>query len=258
MSKFHSKSSGMSLDDRMKNNYENAYRIKLPRRMPVILRLDGKAFHTFTRGMNKPFSIELMDLMDDTTKYLLDNIQNAVLGYTQSDEISILIMNYKELNTDSWFDNNLQKMVSVAAAMATSYFCVEYNYQHLYDNEPLPFIPRKYIQFDCRAFVLPESEVNNYFISRQNDCTRNAIQMIGQSHYSQKQLHGKKCTDIVEMLNNDNAVEKKYESYSWREKFGATFLRKATAQGFTGFEVSQFAFKRSPEVTNKLLEPTEE
>ena len=102
--------------------YENAYRTKLPKRLPVLLRIDGKAFHTFTKGMEKPFDEGLTNAMWETTKYLCENIQGAKIGYTQSDEITILLTNYEKLTTESWFDNNLQKMCSVAASMATAKF----------------------------------------------------------------------------------------------------------------------------------------
>ena len=104
-----------TLGDRMKNNYENITRYYLTRRMPVIIRIDGKAFHTFTKGMKKPFDNILVKTMQETMKYLCENIQGRVLGYTQSDEISLVLTDYAELTTDAWFDNNLQKMCSVYA-----------------------------------------------------------------------------------------------------------------------------------------------
>lgn len=111
-----------TIGDRMKNNYENITRYYLTRRMPVIIRIDGKAFHTFTRGFKKPFDDILVKTMQDTMKYLCENIQGCVLGYTQSDEISLVLTDYAELTTDAWFGNNLQKMCSVSASMATMAF----------------------------------------------------------------------------------------------------------------------------------------
>lgn len=111
-----------TLGDRMKNNYENITRYYLTRRMPVIIRIDGKAFHTFTRGFKKPFDDVLVKTMQDTMRYLCENIQGCVLGYTQSDEISLVLTDYAELTTDAWFGNNLQKMCSVSASMATLAF----------------------------------------------------------------------------------------------------------------------------------------
>lgn len=116
-----------SLGDRMKNNYENVNRFYLTRRIPVIIRMDMKAGHTFTRGMKKPFDDIFVKTMQETMKYLCENIQGCVLGYTQSDEISLVLTDYAELTTDAWFGNNLQKMCSVSASMATLKFNKAFN-----------------------------------------------------------------------------------------------------------------------------------
>jgi tRNA(His) 5'-end guanylyltransferase len=173
-----------SLGDRMKENYEQAYSISLPMRMPLVIRLDGKAFHTLTRKFQKPFSIDMILWMNHTALYLCQNIQGCQLAYVQSDEISLLIHNYKHLNSNSWFDNKIQKMVSVAAGMASSVFTLE--------SQTLAC-------FDARAFILPENEVANYFIWRQKDWERNSIQMLAQSLYSYKQLHKKKNDELQEL-----------------------------------------------------------
>ena len=110
------------LGTRMKEFYENRYRIFLPRRTNVLIRIDGKAFHTYTRGLNKPYDDGLMEDMNETTKYLCENIQGAKMGYVQSDEISILITDYDDISTSAWFDNNIQKMCSIAASLATAKF----------------------------------------------------------------------------------------------------------------------------------------
>lgn len=248
MSKFHS-NSGMSLDSRMKENYENTYRIKLPKRMPVILRLDGKAFHTFTRSMKKPFDTDLILLMQDVTKYLLNNIQNAVLGYTQSDEISILLMNYSKFTTESWFDNNLQKMVSISAAMASAFATLEYNRGYIYTDEP-DYI--RLIQFDSRAFVLPEAEVNNYFVSRQQDCQRNSIQMVAQSLYSHKSLQNLSCRDLIEKIEFDKNITKKYYDYSFVEQNGSVILKYGNP---FNWDLVEHIFKKDSSIVNNLLKP---
>lgn len=176
--------SKQSLGDRMKNYYENPFKIKLPMRMPVIIRLDGRAFHTYTRKCKKPFDSILIERMINTAKYLCENIQGAELAYTQSDEISILLHNYKRLNSGSWFDNEVQKIVSISAGMASSYFSMDAG---------------KLLQFDSRVFVLPEQEVCNYFIWRQQDWERNSIQMLAQSLYSHKELHKKNNSQLQEL-----------------------------------------------------------
>jgi tRNA(His) guanylyltransferase len=173
----------MKKDDfgnRMKE-YENAFRDSLPRRLPVILRIDGCHFHTFTRGMKKPFDETLTNALWETCKYLAQNIMGCKIVYHQSDEISILLTNYDKLTTQSWFENNIQKMVSVSASMATAKF-----------NEIIkPHYPDKPLAtFDSRAWVLPHDEVTNYFLWRQQDASKNSISMVAQANFPHKQLQG--------------------------------------------------------------------
>ena len=211
-----------TLGDRMKNNYENITRYYLTRRMPVIIRIDGRAFHTFTRGFKKPFDDILVNTMQDTMKYLCENIQGCVLGYTQSDEISLVLTDYAELTTDAWFGNNLQKMCSVSASMATLAFnkffsgrvqefmydcCDEFGddvlpeKQNDYDLAYNVYFKKLYTaMFDSRVFTIPKEEVCNALIWRQQDATRNSIQSVGQANFSQKELNGKSCNDIQDML----------------------------------------------------------
>lgn len=206
-----------SLGDRMKN-YENVTRTYLTRRMPVIIRLDGKAFHSFTRGLKKPFDEIFVKSMQDTMKYLCENIQGCVLGYTQSDEITLVLVDYQSRESDAWFDNNIQKMVSVSASMATISFYhnfrqnminwVNKNVGDVVDRDASKFEYSKtivdktnaYAMFDSRVFTLPKEEVVNCLIWRQQDATRNSIQSVGQANFSQRQLHGKSCDKIQDML----------------------------------------------------------
>ena len=111
-----------SLGDRMKNYYENRAKTYLVRRMPIIIRLDGKAFHTWSRGFVKPFDKRMLETMQEVTLELCKNIQGCVLGYTQSDEITLVLIDYNTLDTDAWFDYNVEKMCSVSASMCTLYF----------------------------------------------------------------------------------------------------------------------------------------
>ncbi len=184
--------SKQSLGDRMKE-YEYAYNIRLPRRLPVIMRLDGRAFHTLTRKAEKPFDPVFIDIMNVAAVKVCEEIQGAQIAYIQSDEISILIHNYKTLESDAWFDNKIQKMVSIGASVASSVFSILAN-DHTY-----PFEELNLVQFDARVFVLPEQEVCNYFIWRQQDWERNSIQMLAQSLYSHKELHQKNQKDMQEM-----------------------------------------------------------
>ena len=111
-----------ALGARMKENYENISKTKLLRRTPVAIRIDGKAFHTFTRGFKKPFDDILIKSMEETMLYLCKNIQGCVLGYHQSDEITLILTDYKRFNSDAWFDYEVQKLCSIAASMATLAF----------------------------------------------------------------------------------------------------------------------------------------
>lgn len=204
-----------SLGDRMKENYENRAKTYLVRRTPVIIRLDGKAFHTFTRGLKKPYDEIFHNAMNETMKYLCEHIQCCKLGYTQSDEITLLLTDYDTLTTDAWFDNNVQKICSVSASMATMAFnkFLGYEYEELNrwvsecehtreDEEYMYSIYNKLdsAMFDARCFNIPKDEVTNCFIWRQQDATRNAIQMLGQCNFSHKELQNKSCNDIQDML----------------------------------------------------------
>jgi len=182
----------MDLEDRMKE-YEKSSHIKFPENIPIILRLDGRAFHTLTKGINKPFDLNFIKLMNAIAIDLCDNeIMNAKMAYIQSDEISILI--YKSVFSDSWFKNDIQKMVSISASRASS-FAIRF------DRASNQIFSSKNIIFDSRVFVLPVKEVCNYFIWRQRDWERNSIQMLAQKYYSQKQLQHKNREDMHEMIH---------------------------------------------------------
>lgn len=181
-----------SIGNRMKENYENRYRSSLTRRTPVIMRLDGRAFHTLTRGCFRPFDVRFSEVMINTASILCAGIQGAKCAYIQSDEISILITDFDKLTTEAWFDYNIQKMTSVSAGMASSYFTVAWRKEGL--------SPGAYPVFDSRVFNVPSEEVCNYFIWRQQDWIRNSLQMLCQSYFSPKQLHGKNQAAMHEML----------------------------------------------------------
>lgn len=211
-----------TLGDRMKNNYENVNRFYLTRRMPIVIRTDMKAGHTFTKGMKKPFDDIFVETMQDTMKYLCENIQGCVLGYTQSDEISLVLVDYAELTTDAWFGNNLQKMCSVSASMATLAFnkaftrniskqSKRFYTEYLEEKdasyiETLEIAMNKGAMFDSRVFTIPKEEVCNYMLWRQQDATRNSILSVGQANFSHKDLHGKSCNNIQDMLMTQKGI----------------------------------------------------
>ena len=207
------------LGTRMKEFYEGVPKTRLVRRMPVAIRLDGRAFHTFTRGFQKPFDEVLGKSMRETMKYLCENIQGCVLGYTQSDEITLILVDYQNLNSCAWFDYEVQKMCSIAASMATmafnKFFTKNVNYfemTHEYDdtiNEyctTLVNAAEKGAMFDARVFNIPKEEVCNLIYWRQLDATRNSIQMVGQANFSHKELQNKSCNMIQEMLFAEKGI----------------------------------------------------
>lgn len=198
------------LGNRMKT-YERASRTVLPRRMPVIIRVDGKAFHTLTRGCERPFDQRLIGLMNDVAKRLCFEVQGAVFGYVQSDEVSVLVHNYQRLSTEPWFDNEVQKIASVSAAIAASTFTAGW-------GSPA--------EFDARAFVIPETEVCNYFIWRQQDATRNSIQMAARAAFSHRECDRRSTRDLQEMLL---AKGINWNEYPAELKRGRALIRQAVA-----------------------------
>lgn len=206
-----------SLGDRMKT-YEGVTRNHLTRRTPVIIRVDGKAFHSFTKGFQRPFDMVLMESMWETTKYLCENIQGCKLGYVQSDEISLLLTDYDDIGTQAWFENNILKMTSISASMATLAFNNSFNVnqlKYISDNDVNDLTVKQSMKygsrigtalFDSRVFNIPKEEVCNYFIWRQQDATRNAIQMVGQSNFGHKKLQNKNCNQIQEMLFQEKGI----------------------------------------------------
>lgn len=176
----------------MKANYENRTRQYLPRRTFTIMRVDGRSFHTYTKGMERPYDIRLIAAMSHTTKVLCNEIQGVTFAYGQSDEISLLIGDFNTIHTSAWFDGNIQKMCSVGASIATMAFNGKAEGLNLPSSAT----------FDCRVFTIPDPvEVENYFIWRQQDATRNSIQSYARSYFSHHQLEGKSVSDIHEMFH---------------------------------------------------------
>ena len=204
------------LAKRMKG-YENCYRIYLPRRSAVIVRIDGRAFHSFTKGFARPYDEIFMSAMQSTMKDLCENISGCKFGYHQSDEISLVLTDYETINTEPWFNNNLQKIVSISAAMATFYFgnhfrklLSEVYHDKNVSSEQLRVYQKAYSTklcvLDSRAFIVPREEVVNVFYWRQLDCIRNSIQMAGQANFSHRELQNKNCNDIQEMLFSQKGI----------------------------------------------------
>lgn len=245
-----------SLGDRMKG-YESTSKSNLLRRTPAIIRIDGKAFHTWTKGLKhvdssliySPFSRIMHQCMVNTTNLLVANIQNAVLGYTQSDEISILLNDWKKFETEQWFNGGVQKIVSVAASMATAFFNREFS------KIPNAQLWDKPAMFDARVYNIPEKEVANYFVWRQNDASRNSIQMLGHFYFSQKQMHGKNNSEVQDML----MLEKKTnwnDIDSWKKR--GTCVVRDPESGTVLLDEEVPIFTKDRDYINKLLVAEEE
>lgn len=212
-----------AIGSRMKEYYENIPKIRLMRKTPVAIRIDGKAFHTFTKGFHKPFDPTFANAMMRTMQQLCMNIQGCVFGYTQSDEITLILIDYQTFDTDAWFGYQVEKMCSVAASMATLYFYQNFNQlvkelgsdmahefytegrtPWLNEVEPLYDVYRKALEngamFDARVFNIPKEEVANLLYWRQLDATRNSIQSVGQANFSQSELQNKTNNQIQDML----------------------------------------------------------
>lgn len=223
-----------TIGNRMKD-YEAISKNFLMRRTPAIVRLDGKSFHSFTRGFDKPFDEDFMTAMQETMKYLCENIQGCVLGYTQSDEITLVLCDYQTLETDAWFDYNVQKMTSVSASMATFAFTSAFNKilremrasNYTFFEDKIKMIGEKLekgVFFDSRAFSLSKEEVCNCLIWRQQDATRNSIQAAGHAYFSQKELHGLNCNRIQEKLFSEAGIN--WNDYSVPEKRGTCCIKE--------------------------------
>jgi len=185
----------ITLGDRMKR-YEACTVPKLPLNTPVILRVDGRAFHSYTRDFEKPFDDEFITMMDAAGIALCSEMMNAKLAYIQSDEISVLM--YPKIYSDVWFGNNVQKMCSIAASLASTCLTVSHmTYRKKEHEEHTPVIT-----FDARVFAIPEKDVCNYFVWRQQDWERNSLNMLAQSYYTQEGLNGLNTAGLHDALHD--------------------------------------------------------
>jgi tRNA(His) 5'-end guanylyltransferase len=229
------------LGKRMKENYEQVPKYRLMRRTPVIIRIDGKAFHSFTKGFNRPFDEVFGKAMTKTMVYLCENIQGCIFGYKQSDEISLVLSDYKKFNSEAWFDYEVQKMCSIAASMATmafnKFFEDEVYDFHIENVAPLWRTPEdeqyyeKYLKaiekgamFDARVFNIPKEEVVNCIYWRQLDAARNSVQMVGQANFSHNELHGKTCNMIQDMLYEQKGIN--WNDYPTEWKRGVCWTKE--------------------------------
>lgn len=243
----------MNLHERMKR-YEAVSQSYLMRRTPVIIRLDGVAFHTFTKHFDKPFDMTFNDSMIYTAQYLVNTIQGCVLGYTQSDEISLVLQDYKKLGTDAWFGYNIQKITSVSAKMATAAFIGFFKHFSDKVNDTKHMIIytaaiAENVGFDSRCFNLPFEEVNNYLIDRQHDATRNSINLLAQQYYSQKELEGINSKNLQNKLFTEHGIN--WSDLPYYQKRGSILLpNKYTPKDI---KIETPIFSKDPDFVNSRI-----
>jgi tRNA(His) 5'-end guanylyltransferase len=236
------------LGNRMKNSYENRSKTFLTRRADVIIRIDGCHFHTFLKGWIKPFDPLVQRAMEYTTLELCNHIQGCVFGYTQSDEITLILCDYQTFESEPWFDNEVQKICSVSASMASMYFNKflreNVNYYVASMDEDESYMADygmtvtewdKYVinirkkiaggaYFDARCFNIPKEEVTNLVYWRQLDCMRNSVLSVGQANFTPVFLQGRSCKEIKEDLRMRGCC-KNWEDYGDKEKFGTMIYK---------------------------------
>lgn len=228
------------LGDRMKN-YEARNQYWLQTRTPVIIRVDMRAGHTFTKGFQRPFDEVFGNSMVRTMEYCAANIGNCVFAYCQSDEITFVLSDYRKLNTDAWFSYRTDKLCSIAASMATMafnrFFCQEVKHWGRFCEgfgSGASIIDMKLYQtylaavekgamFDARCFNIPKEEVCNCIYWRQLDATRNSIQMVGQANFSHAELQGKSCNEIQDMLHEQRGIN--WNDFPTRWKRGVAWTK---------------------------------
>lgn len=191
----------MSFDEigkRMKENYELPSRRYFPKKSNIVIRVDGKAFHTYTRDFEKPYDEIMSKAMGHTMFELCSNIQGARFGYTQSDEITIVLHDKMDIRSDAWFGYNQSKMESVSASIATAIFN---SFMSKYKPDKKPAL------FDSRAFQIPlDYEVLNCILWRQLDAARNSIHGYARTMFSHKELMNKNTKEIQEMMFQKNGL----------------------------------------------------
>lgn len=218
----------LTLSERMKNYYEVRTRTYLTSRTNIIIRLDGKRFSKYTKGLEKPFDMDFVVDMQETAKYLCEKVQGCKMGYVASDEISLWLTDYDDLNTNAWYDGQVQKITSISASHAATKF----NQQRLLrELTSIGFLDRNVVEnmkladFDSRVFQIPElEEVVNYFIWRQQDTTRNSVSMAAQSVFSHRELQGKNGSEMQDMLMLDKGIN--WNNYPVSCKRGSCIVKR--------------------------------
>lgn len=209
----------MELPARMKG-YEVVTKQQLMPKTPAIIRIDGKAFHTWTKGLDKPFDTKFYVCMATTAMTLVEEIQGAVFAYGQSDEISILLKDYETYETEQWFNGSVQKIASVAASMATAHFNKSVANIGFENDRPLAM-------FDARVFSLPAHEVINYFIWRQQDFLRNSVQSCARHYLGHKTITGLKRQEMIDAMREMEEPFDWYKDLDTVYQHGYTYCRNS-------------------------------
>lgn len=208
----------MKIGDRIKTFYEDRTKTFLPRRMITIIRLDGKSFSKWSKNLEKPFDDGFSDDMDATAVYLCENIQGAKFAYTQSDEITVVLTDFDSLDSQAWFDYNVQKMTSISASLATAKFNQLRMFRGGYDSE------YKLACFDARVFQVPDiEEMVNTIIWRQQDCTRNSVSMAAHALLGHSATMNKSSEEKQEMLFQEKGIN--WNDYLPKYKRGTVIKR---------------------------------
>ena len=229
-----------SLGDRMKADYENRTRFLLPRRTYTLIRVDGNNFHRYTRGCARPYDTELMEDMDTAALALCENITGAQLAFVQSDEISVLLTDFGSPQTEAWFNGSVQKLASLSASLATAHFNAARTRRAMNQGEEAALAC-----FDSRAFTIPDAtEVENYFLWRQQDAARNSVSMTAQAHFLHERLQGKSTDQMQEMLWSEHGV-------NWNDqpggfKRGRCIVRRAVTEN------KEYQDKRTGEIRTAI------
>lgn len=240
----------MNIGDRMKQ-YENCYRLYLPHKMPVIIRCDMRAGHTFTKGFARPYDKLFASCMWETARKLCENVEGVRFSFVQSDEITLILADWENIKTEPWFGNNLQKIVSISASMATLYFnntfrkLITPEFDYIEQNDELRKIQMAHLEaldrrvatFDSRVFLVPREEIFNVLYWRQLDCKRNSIQLLGQANFSHSQLQNKNSDEIQEMLFQEKGINWAKEP-EWFKNGVAIYKKPTKVEYYNEFDGS--------------------
>lgn len=197
--------------DRMKM-HENKYRAYLMTNLPIFVRVDGKSFHTYTRGMNKPFDFNLASAFWSATLKTCHEIGHVEIAYWQSDEVTFLLNGWKKIETEPWLGGNVQKITSVISSIFTDYFNCNIG------------LPDKRAYFDARTWTVPLEEIENVLRWRQFDAKKNSISMLAQSLYSPNELHKINSADKIEKMQTEHGID--WHILPEYQKWGSIFYNK--------------------------------